>query len=171
MGTALKLNLGCGRKILPGFINVDFPNNYSGKKPDLECDIRVLPYQDNTIDEVMAIHVIEHFHLWEVPDVLKEWHRVLKPGGKIILECPCMNKVIYYLNMPELVMSHTMFALFGDPGYLDPHMTHKWCYFKEHLSALVGRKFVDVKVEAAQYHYPERDMRVTGIKEWLPTSQ
>ncbi len=171
MGTGLKLNLGCGKKILPGYINVDFPNNYSGKKPDLECDIRVLPYRDNTIDEVMAIHVIGHFHLWEVPDILKEWCRVLKPGGRIILECPCLNKVLFFLSEKRLVLSHTLFALYGDPGYCDPHMTHKWCYSKEHLSDLMEREFKDVRVEPAKYHFPERDMRIVGTKQWLPTAQ
>ena len=170
MADRLKLNLGCGKKILPGYVNVDFPNNWSGKKPDLECDIRVLPYGNDTVDEVMAIHVIEHFYLWEVPEILKEWARVLKPGGQLILECPSLNKVLYFLTLQPLVLSHTMFALYGDPQYGDPDMMHKWCYSKEHLSALMAREFADVKVEPAQYHKPERDMRIVGTKQWLPTA-
>lgn len=165
MGDSLKLNLGCGHKILPGYVNVDFQNNWAKRKPDVECDIRKLPYEDGVADEVLAVHVIEHFYLWEVPDILKEWHRVLKPGGKLILECPCLNKVLFFLSQKELVMSHTLFALYGDPQYGDPAMVHKWCYSREHLSDWVkAAGFKDVAVEQAQFHKPERDMRVVGVK-------
>lgn len=164
MAESLKLNLGCGRKILPGYVNVDFQNKWAKVKPDLECDIRRLPYGDDSVDEVMAIHVIEHFYLWEVPDILEEWHRVLKPGGNIVLECPCLNKILHFFNIQPIVVSHTMFGLYGDPSYQDPAMVHKWCYSKEHLMDLVGLFFKDVKFCPAAFHKPERDMRITGIK-------
>src|SRR5574343_287611 len=160
----LKLNLGCGHKHLPGYVNVDYQNNWAKKKPDLECDIRKLPYGNDSVDEIIAIHVFEHFYLWEGPLVLKEWARVLKPGGKLILELPCLNKVLFFLGQKELVLSHTLFALYGDPQYCDPAMVHKWCYSKEHLSALMRHEFKEVTVEAAQFHKPERDMRVVGVK-------
>ena len=165
MGDSLRLNLGCGQKILPGYVNVDFENKWAKKKPDVECDIRKLPYEDGTADEILSVHVIEHFYLWEVPDILKEWHRVLRPGGKLILECPCLNKVLFFLAQKELVLSHTLFALYGDPQYGDPAMVHKWCYSKEHLADWVKASgFKDVAVGEAQFHKPERDMRVTGTK-------
>lgn len=145
-------------------MNVDFENPWSKKKPDLECDIRKLPYGNDSVDEILAVHVIEHFHLWEAPAIIAEWHRVLKPGGKMVLECPCLNKVLFFLAQKELVLTHTLFALYGDPQYCDPAMVHKWCYSKEHLSAIVSRIFGNATVEAAQYHRPERDMRVVGIK-------
>lgn len=37
---------------------------------------------------ILSVHVIEHFWRWEALDVLREWLRVLKPGGVMILECP-----------------------------------------------------------------------------------
>lgn len=164
MGGRIKLNLGCGNKHLEGYINVDFESVWQKKKPDVECDIRKLPYENDVADEIIAIHVIEHFYLWEVPEILKEWHRVLKPGGRLVLECPCLNKVLFFLQQKELILSHTMFALYGDPSYGDPAMTHHWCYSKEHLSRWMETLFKDVKVEAAQFHKPERDMRVVGVK-------
>ena len=145
-------------------MNVDFANKWAKNKPDLECDIRKLPYGNDCADEIIAIHVFEHFYLWEAPDVLIEWHRVLKPGGKLILELPCLNKVLFFLQQKELILSHTLFALYGDPQYGDPAMVHKWCYSKEHLSALMERLFKTVTVEAAQFHKPERDMRLVGVK-------
>ena len=80
---AIKLNLGCGAKILPKpYINVDLPNNWADSKPDVEADLtKPLPFPDDYADEVMAIHVIEHFDRWEAPVILRDWVRVLKPGA------------------------------------------------------------------------------------------
>ncbi len=83
----IKLNLGCGDKILDDYVNVDIASERAGKKPDVISDIRKLDnFPDNYADEIMAIHVVEHFWRWEVVNVLTEWVRVLKPGGKMVLE-------------------------------------------------------------------------------------
>ena len=84
-----KLNLGCGDKILPGYINVDVAESRLEKKPDVLCDLHKLtPFENDSVDEILSVHVVEHFWRWEVVDILKEWTRVLKPGGAMILECP-----------------------------------------------------------------------------------
>src|SRR5687767_12241110 len=81
--TVKKLNLGCGDKILPGYINVDVVESRGGFKPDVICDLhRLTPFEDTSVDEILSVHVVEHFWRWEVLDVLREWVRVLKPGGK-----------------------------------------------------------------------------------------
>jgi predicted SAM-dependent methyltransferase len=56
----IKLNLGCGDKILPGYINVDVASERKGKKPDVISDIRKLTFDDNYADEILSVHVIEH---------------------------------------------------------------------------------------------------------------
>ena len=85
----VKLNLGCGDKILSGYVNVDVAESRVGKRPDVLCDLhRLASFEDNSADEILSVHVVEHFWRWEVVDVLKEWVRVLKPGGLMILECP-----------------------------------------------------------------------------------
>ena len=85
----VKLNLGCGDKILSGYVNVDVAESRAGKRPDVLCDLhRLASFEDNSADEILSVHVVEHFWRWEVVDVLKEWVRVLKPGGLMILECP-----------------------------------------------------------------------------------
>ena len=89
MSTFVRLNLGCGDKILDGYINVDIVDERAGNKPDINCDVRQLTvFEDNYADEILAVHVVEHFWRWEVQAIIQEWMRVLKPGGKMILECP-----------------------------------------------------------------------------------
>lgn len=166
MGEIIRLNLGCGNKHFHGFVNVDFPANYSGKKPDVEADLRALPFDDNYADEAYAIHVIEHFYFWEVVDVLKEWKRVLKPGGLLVLEMPCLEKVVGHFLKPEFDMRTTLWGLYGDPRYKDPNMVHKWAYglntIKEPLEAAGFEKITSL-VEP-QFHRRDRDMRVTASK-------
>ena len=47
-----------------------------------------LDWPDNSFDEIRASDIIEHFSYRKTIDVLKEWCRVLKPGGKIYIQCP-----------------------------------------------------------------------------------
>ena len=67
---AIKLNLGCGDKLIPGYVNVDVVQERAGKQPDVNCDIRNLKvFGDNYADEVLAVHVVEHFWRWEIVEV------------------------------------------------------------------------------------------------------
>ena len=81
-----KLNLGSSYRLLPSYINVDVLEE---RNPDIVCDIRKLKFSpDNEYDLVRASHVIEHFALEELPDVLAEWRRVLKVGGCLVACVP-----------------------------------------------------------------------------------
>jgi predicted SAM-dependent methyltransferase len=51
MSTFVRLNLGCGDKILDGYINVDIVDERAGNKPDINCDVRQLTvFEDNSGD-------------------------------------------------------------------------------------------------------------------------
>lgn len=164
-GDGVKLNLGCGNKILDGFVNIDYPDNYSGKKPDIEADLRALPIADETADEAYAIHVLEHFHVWEAPDVLREWKRVLKPGGRLVLELPCLEKVLGWFTHKPLLPQMTWWALYGDPSYKNENMVHKWVYtVPMMIDTLTQAGFENVTEEVPQFHVPQRDMRIVATK-------
>jgi predicted SAM-dependent methyltransferase len=162
--TGFCVNVGCGKVRWPNWLNIDFEGS------ELDCDIRKLPIDDNHCDAVAAIHVIEHFYQWEVVDVLKEWHRVLKPGGRLILELPCLDKILKYIQLSmnaNKPMTHTMtfHALYGDPKYKAVPMCHKWAYTHRQLIDLLNEAgFQHVSLEEANYHFPERDMRLVAVK-------
>jgi GT2 family glycosyltransferase len=80
----LRLNLGCGDMILPDYTNVDKYN----PKADKDWDAVSLPLSNNCVDEIYACHLIEHFDFHQGQEVLKEWKRVLKEGGVLIVETP-----------------------------------------------------------------------------------
>jgi SAM-dependent methyltransferase len=47
-----------------------------------------LPFADGTVDAVYSSHFFEHIYLAEAQAILKECHRVLKPGGVLRLALP-----------------------------------------------------------------------------------
>lgn len=134
------------------------------------ADITRLPYPDNHADAIAAIHVIEHFYRWEVDAIVIDWKRVLKPGGRLILELPSMEKVFNYIANAldrRLPMSATFsfLPLWGDPKFKDVSMMHKWGYFFPMLrELLVKNGFENVASEKPRYHFAQRDMRVTAVK-------
>lgn len=80
----IKLNIGSGIKLITGFTNIDIVQiiNPKGKKMvDIVMDIEkeVLPYGDNTVEEIIIDNVLEHVS--ELRFLLNECHRVLKPTG------------------------------------------------------------------------------------------
>lgn len=167
----MKLNICCGNKILDGYVNVDV-QTYNGVKPDVFADARRLPFADGSADEVLVVHAIEHFYRWELETVLAEWLRVLKPGGKLILECPnlleaCRMYVEAHQTDPVAINDQvTMWPLYGDPRWKDPLMVHHWGYSPTTLAGVLREaSFKDVKQEPAEFKLKEpRDMRITGVK-------
>lgn len=102
--------------------------------------------------------------------MLQEWIRVLKPGGILVLELPCMDKVFTYIanainNKVPLANFMSWFPLWGDPKYRDPHMVHRWGYTIAMIQDLLAHSgLCDVQSETPRYHFPNRDMRVFGRK-------
>jgi predicted SAM-dependent methyltransferase len=160
----INLNLGAGKIKWPNWLTVGLSDS------DINCDLRQLDLPNDYADQAAAIHVLEHFYQWDALDVLKEWRRVLKPGGKLILELPCIDKVIGYLCRcveKGIPLSNTMswHALYGDPKYKDPLMTHKWGYTVQMLTALLEEAgFHSIEYQKPRYHFPDRDMRFEAIK-------
>jgi len=82
----MKLNLGCGKDLLPGYINIDIDSNLELVRVG---DVRDLSdFDDGSMEVVRATDIIEHFELDEVGNILTEWIRVLEPGGSLYIRCP-----------------------------------------------------------------------------------
>ncbi len=86
----LRLHLGCGKVWLPGFVNID---HRATSATDLKCDILRLPFDDDTAVRIESYHVIEHLGRHDAVRAIREWYRVLKPGGVLVIECPDFDAV------------------------------------------------------------------------------
>lgn len=82
------LNIASGsdeQRQLPHAINLDISPT---GKPHVVADARYLPFDSHSITVAMASHVLEHFHPNEIPDVLKEWLRVIHSQGILRIAVP-----------------------------------------------------------------------------------
>lgn len=83
---SIKLDIGCGTTPLDGFIGID-------RKLGTEA-YPLADYLDESVDEIYASHVLEHFDQSLADKVLAEWVRVLKPGGRIRISVPDLDRIL-----------------------------------------------------------------------------
>lgn len=88
----LKLHLGCGSKYLDNYVNIDIQDWAS--ICDLVADATNLHmFEDNSIEHIFTHALLEHIPPWDTIKALKEWNRVLRPGGTIQIEVPDLERV------------------------------------------------------------------------------
>lgn len=156
----LRLNLGSGRHPWPNARNRDYD-----ERADEIGPVDKLPeYQDGSVDEIYAIHLFEHIDRMEAHLALTEWFRVLKDGGKLVLELPCLDKIAAMIVAGEDRVQCTLFGIFGDIREKSPYMFHKWCYTAKELCTMMQAAGFSVEVSEPVYHMKQRDMRLTGVK-------
>jgi predicted SAM-dependent methyltransferase len=160
MERPIRINLGSGIHPWPGFVNVD----YCGEC-DVVSDVTNLPmFADKSVDEIHAIHLFEHIDRTKIHDAIAEWKRVLKPGGKLILELPCLDKIAAMIVRGVIDPRLTMFGLFGDPRYESEYMQHRWCYTYDEIREVLQHGGFSVSFDEPVYHKKVRDMRVIGAR-------
>ena len=133
----MKLHIGCGEKYLPGWKHIDarkFPHvDYVTDKLD-KLDM----FADNSVEEIYACHVLEHFTRAETADggILREWHRVLKVGGILRIAVPNFEAIVEeYLSTRNLDL--VMGLLYG--GQNHKFNFHYQTYDFKRLSGLLQR--------------------------------
>lgn len=166
----LRLNVGCGARVLPGFFNCDIEASPDAPRPpELLCDAKAIPLPDGCARELMAIHVFEHFYRWQVDAVLAEWRRLLRPGGLLVLELPnlvkcCENYLSGRIRGGKDPDQLARWGIYGDPRTRNKFMCHPWGWSPEELQALLeARGFAKVKHKPTVYHPAgriHRDMRI-----------
>ena len=91
----LKLNLGCGEKRLPGYINVD---KYGS--PDIKHDLESFPWpwETNSVSNILLIHVLEHLgkDVETYFGIFKEMYRICNNGAKIKIIVPHFRHQFFY---------------------------------------------------------------------------
>lgn len=95
----IKYNLGGGPKKIEGFLNVDaLP--WDGVT-DVVWDLTEVPYGfvKESVDELVAVEVLEHISFRHTEKVLSEWYRILKMGGKLTIQVPNIGEMMEdYVN-------------------------------------------------------------------------
>jgi len=122
----LKLNIGSGDGItMKGYTNVDAKFGDSAFP---------LAYSDNSVDEIYASHILEHFPHAQTLDVLKDWVRVLKPGGVLKVAVPDFALIAksYVANGFHAIADGYVYG-----GQIDENDFHKALFDRAKLSKLM----------------------------------
>lgn len=109
------LDFGCGAKPYKAlfkvdeYVGVDFMgegHDHSNEQIDFFYDGKTLPFDNASFDGVFSSEVFEH--IFNLPDMLNELHRVLKPGGLMLITCPF---AICEHEQPNDFARYTSFAI------------------------------------------------------------
>ncbi len=154
-----KLHLGCGDRRFEGYLNIDIRKTGA---TDMVCDIRRLPFRENSAELIENYHVIEHLGRHDLLPALSSWHRTLKPGGRLVMECPDFDADVKgYLAGDDSFLDH----IFGLQRYATDF--HYFGYNVRRLrQALESCGFADVREEPARDPHSELApcLRVTCVK-------
>lgn len=126
-----KLHLGCGKNIKDGFINID----QFVKAPGVEnIDVLNMPFPDDSIDEILSEHMIEHLPFESEEPFWRELFRVLKPGGRARIEAPDLEWLC-----AQFLKAKDEFTEFYKVGAVDHYfghgrsIEHRWGMITTHI--------------------------------------
>lgn len=144
------LHLGCGPHRIEGLLNCDLFDPSADRKIGV-TDLS--EFADGSIDYIEANHVIEHLSFAEAAIAFKEWSRVLKREGVLVVSCPDFDRLVRrWVSRPRDRFAETIKMVYGSQEH--EGMYHKSGYNGERLSALLGE--VSLVPELVYTPYPPR---------------
>jgi predicted SAM-dependent methyltransferase len=93
-----KLNIGSSSHVLPGWFNTDVQPFYANQH-FLDAT-QTFPFPSNAFSFIRSEHMIEHVSHQDGLRMLKECHRVLRPGGTIRIATPDLRKLSRLYEKP-----------------------------------------------------------------------
>lgn len=144
----IRLHVGCGPNLLDGYINIDvdtkqqikerygFPKNLEDSLLSVfQYDIFNLPFENNSVDEILCEAFMEHLSFEEEKNFFKETKRVLKTGGKLTFTVPDFDEMAkLWLNAEDNFLD---FYQVGTTehwfGNYNRNLENKWGYLTAHI--------------------------------------
>ena len=135
-------------------------------QPDIIGDIRNMPaVDDESMDAVYSSHNVEHVHAYEVPSVMKEFYRVLRPAGFAVITLPDAQAVAFHIANGKLEDTlyespagpitplEIMYGLDSALRNGEHYMAHKTAFTAHTLARyMMEAGFHNVKVERDQHY-------------------
>ena len=172
--SGLLLHVGCGPRILDGWLNIDF--NPSSKGAFYFNAINPLPIATGTVERIHCEHFLEHLNFEDAERFIGECRRVLGPSGSLRIIVPDAGKYMtayaardaaYFDQLKHLgnastpletpaIICNQMFRMGGD---------HRFAWDFETLS-LVGRRQGFGSIELSDWRQAPAAYEVDGRDDW-----
>lgn len=131
----VKYHLGCGNRVIPGYIHID-GGKYMHVKGN---DVYLTPIETDSADVIYSSHLLAYFNRDEAIALLTEWHRVLKPGGILRIAVPDFEAMARLLitGPKKYPIEKFLGPLYGRMKMNGEEIYHKTCYTFESLKDLL----------------------------------
>jgi len=125
---------------------------------DLFADVRDLPFEKESVDEILAVQVFEHFSFVEGREVIKYWVSLLKHGGVIHLDVPDLDGTVDIYKKDKIWGTRLLFG-----SQKNEYGVHKSMYTLETLMKLyLDIGLVNIEILPNIHTYPA--FGIKGIK-------
>jgi predicted SAM-dependent methyltransferase len=173
----MKLHLGCGARHIPGleWIHIDLADY---PHIDYRESFDRLPLIPSTsVDLIYCCHALTYFHHEEIPSILKEWKRVLKPKGVLRLSVPEFPTLVevWYASEYDITKVRGPILGYWKVGGTDQYITYKTLFDYYTLKRVLAQAgFINIKRwdwrktehshidDYSQAYYPHMD-KANGI--------
>ena len=164
----IKLNVGSGGVEVPGYISVDKYDT----RANIIMDVLELELPENSVEEILASHLFEHINPYNAVDLLKKWLKILKPGGKLIMEVPdiealCRDFVTANKQGRYGILNCIYGAVNTKEGGAPSEITspHLWGWYPEIMGDhLMSAGFTHIVFGPEQIPHPHTNFRVEANK-------
>jgi len=137
----------CRAKNFEYIMGDKYEEGYEYNENVIKLDVRNLPYEDEYFDMVICNHVLEHIN--DDLNAMKEIWRVLKKGGKAILQVPISKEIENTIENISITDPNKRFELFGQSDHV--RIYEKRNYIKRLEDA--GFKVKVIRLKNCEYYF------------------
>jgi predicted SAM-dependent methyltransferase len=160
----MRIEIGCGNRPTPGYLHQDVIQLETPL--DFLCNAWELPVYENSIDEILAIAVMEHLRYDDFRKTLKHFYKILRPGGVFYFDVPDLFTWSEYLynvlhgNHCPYSKEDVIKTMWGWQRWEGDEHKSMWTYsmlMKELVEFRVEDGFEDIKkcIQRDRFSHPE----------------
>lgn len=86
------LHMGCGPKVLEGFLNIDKYHEHPNVLPVCMSET---PFENESVSVIYSSHSLEHLPIRKARLALTHWANILKKGGRLFLAVPDLEFICH----------------------------------------------------------------------------
>jgi len=156
------LEIGCGEKrVFNNSICIDIRKT---SEVDIIADAGKLPFHNESFEHIFSSHMIEHISHLEINDILKNWVRLLKIGGKLELRCPDLRaRSLFLFFSPS---KKNVENIYGSQNYEGNYHKSGYTYgLLKNILINIGLVRIRRVVDGHRFlNFVLKDLHVIGIK-------